>query len=313
MRLSIVLLAVGLAGCGSNWSGDPFKTLDAVPHWPDCDGDGWGDPSAESRCVSIGGGEVPEADVCPGSDVARYVENALDCDDGYAQSGADYTGEGCPSQFAWTLDEPVDETSYATFDDGLREFMVFLPSVLQGEAADICDAWAIGTPHEGEALLEDPGGVATLDSPEQQQTAEEAVLPFGEHTLWVDMRFSATDGSALVWETEGDTEIPVDLEYCDGTPFTLLDLVPIPEGVEGGDEGLARFSQSLLIPLRFGAQQPCVERPSQDCRTYDAIDPEADTTACPSFGVLCERPYARPSDLVFYRGAEGICDSSDEG
>ncbi|MCB9672901.1 MAG: hypothetical protein H6734_25750 [Alphaproteobacteria bacterium] len=333
MRLShtialVLSCGIALPGCFSSWSGDVLPTLGSVPHWPDCDGDGWGDGT---KIFAEDGTfddlmECMEVDPIQGPDQCRFVENNLDCDDSYAESGADTSGQGCPDQYGWMFDGGVTPADYAVLDDNVREYLVFAPAVGRLEAADICADWALGALDSQEIaeleeliangeILPDLGGVATLENSGQLRTAEEVIAPFGEVTLWVGARFATGSDSQLVWDLPveaGTAELIVEtslLPYCD-SQFELVDVYNLNEGVQGSIDGAQSYRDTMLTPIRFGGVEACVVRPSEGCAGADTVGGIPDPSVCPQYGVLCERPSVRPSVRIDFRLAPGYCDNA---
>jgi hypothetical protein len=339
----MILAVSGLAtGCGYSASGPPLIRLGDVPHWPDCDGDGWGDPNhtdgatGESfSCREVGA--APE--LVQGVECA-WVENKLDCDDTYDGSGADYTQRGCVANLEAELG-PIGTADYQAVNDNQREFLVVDVPVTRTQAHHVCEAWSVGTVQPDEnGELPAYRGVATLDTPEDRQTASSAAEAFGDVPLWTHAEFNE-DRTALVWVVDAAEEsIPVELDYCDGGPIlSPFDVAALPEGVdallddwygsssppvpdendtspagraawaayearlamaeyaaEAFDDALA----TMLVPLRFGLGDPCIERIGAECSR------EA-SGVCPRYGVICERDYTRPSDLLDFQ-TSGLCE-----
>lgn len=310
MRLTLsapysAFAAILLTACGSSWGGDPLPTLGEVPHWPDCDEDGWGDAGGidDDLMVCIEVGAVIDSE-CP------FVENDLDCDDSHSGSGADLTLRGCPDQYTWL--EPVTADDYFVSESNDREFLAFLQPVPRTVATQICDAWALTT--AGEAP-EDPGGVATLETSLARSDVEAMLASEGEITLWVGARL---ESGTIVWDLEGadGAALPVDpglLPLCDDSrPFTLQDVVPITDEVTGATALLEQLASSLLLPVRFGGAAPCIVRPVSACPSFDIVgaDELPDAAGCQDYGVLCERPAFQSYLYTPYRdAAELFCDA----
>lgn len=325
VMLSLFTMASLVSGCSYSWSGPELRRLGEVPHWPDCDEDGWGDRDhvdAETNdrwsCREIGAArETFNGVECP------VVENNYDCDDSFAMSGADYTGLGCVANAGAAFGTTeISSDSYAVTNDNQREFMVVDIPVSRSVANHVCDAWAVGTPETIDDILPF-GGVATLDTSEDRQSAERAASMFDEPTLWVSVRF--LDDGTLAWDSEVGPEgeeatIPVDLAYCDGgPPLTPFEAFNLAEGLPDDNntaaqeqqalDGLLQLHDTMLLPVRFGVQQVCIERPlAGGCVDYESVL-EPGSSVCPEYPVLCERDYIRPSEVLHYQ-TSALCDDT---
>ncbi len=273
------LFALGLVGCGSNWSGEALPSLDEVPHWPDCDGDGWGDagdtPFANMECFYVDADEpVPCDDPAAG---ARWVENNLDCDDGYPLSGADLTGAGCPSTLSWMFDEPIGPADYVVDDDGTREYLVFFPRLPREAAARVCEQWGVGTlelasVEEGTAWSYGVASIQTSSELDKVLDVLFTVDGVDGVSFWVSATLEqGEDGRVhLVWRPElGQEQSPEDrrvdptiLDFCDGEELDLIDFLPIPAGDPDRDGALAQLEAELLVPVRYQNNGFCVANPT---------------------------------------------------
>lgn len=308
MRSTLVCLFA--VGCVSNWTGQKFDNqFQSRPQWPDCDGDGWGDPFADPVCVDAGNVETPDC----GGPSGTFVTNGFDCDDAYDESGA-RVGPACPDDYGAYLGSPVSPEDYAVLAAVGREFLVWRDHPVSADVAKaICRDWA-GVPSvdgTGDPVwwgVRDavPAGVpGVVGMPESSQELQPLVAQVDEGwgmtepwRAWIDLTY--VDG-AWVFTSTQLAPPPQGLSFCDGQNVTPAQIY---EGLIAGaasDEFIDEIHAAVRPLLRIEGQAlPCLESPTVLCEGSEgACRPEAE--------LLCERPLQAPSERSIFQLGDLEC------
>ena len=305
VRYFSLLITTLLVGCGYDWERgqehfpDPYKN---TPHWRDCDGDGLGDPGFESVCKDVDTTDIPDC-IDGASDGARFVQNARDCDDSHAASGA-RIGDSCPDDFGWEFgDNPLSTTDYGVYSIGNREVLIWHDHPVDHLAASrICDRWAetdaefpYGEKEEGVH-----NGIAS-SIVESQNVRDEVfqMMAATGRTEWLAYVGVKYDTG---WKWRDGTELGA-ISYCDGaTGIDSTEIVPIPEGLLSEPEFDALLGNMLLaarFTLSGSTQEFCLVNPSDEDYCHGG-------TVC-SYDVICERPFIDAKNMEVFEVGNKTC------
>jgi hypothetical protein len=365
LALALVLGAAPLASsCTSNWTCPPEAREDGLcvdlrdptvpkPYWRDCDGDGLGDGAVmidpETGMPMIDGDGSPmlrprtcltdEAlaanppTECPNDD-GTFVQNARDCDDGYAASGGgSRNGANCPGNFGPVLGGPVAPVDYEVARVGEKEFLIFRDrEVDDGTARAVCDSWRIGSigeDYEPGTIDLPPEPLATLDTPFELgqfvDLVREGLQPGESWVGWVGVnspiefnedQTAIIDGvttAAWQWNTSPEPLENLGLGFCSGVAPIPSDVLlgvawPYIESYEeiDPDEIIGTPFEQQLQDLRLVLFVEADE--DVPCLTY-ASDPLVCPDGAPCFAnTACERDRLDPLDVpVFELDPENTC------
>jgi hypothetical protein len=274
--MTLVVLAIGLTGCGSYWDlreGEQLAIGCASPinYFLDADGDSWGQPDS------------PPTPAC-GPDPERQLtaSNALDCDEG-DRLVTGRSGAICPAELGGA------SPTHAGFVVGQSEFVgtwADSPVLDYRDARLQCLAWAGGatpetpeTAHYGLASLETANEYNTLVDWLAEQVA-------GPVSVWVDLAWSTDDPASGVWQWPDGTE-PTYVPACNGDEPGPEDVYPdLVLGLDEADETFSERIGQLRLALVYDGTDWCRGLPSAKGDFY------SDRTA----HLLCERQTPLLSD-----------------
>lgn len=324
LSMAVCLFA---GGCVSSWTGPEFDSQFASrPHWPDCDGDGWGDPTVAPACINPENEPPPDCGASTGS----WMANGFDCDDAYDTSGS-RVGPACPDDFAAYVGGSLTSDDYTVLVAGGREFLLWRERPITAQAAVLmCQEWAApyGEPVDlpddvpvsevdawagtRDPAPEDPAAVVPLvGMPENGQQlspiVDQVTQDWGLDVWrgWVDVTWNGTE-----WDFVGPVVNPVPLSFCPSEqrldvddPADGIQPDEVYEGLIPGaesDEFLEEIYSEMRLVLRIERDLlPCLEAPVSTC-----VDGEP---CVPSANLICERPLQAPQSRVLFEVGDLEC------
>jgi hypothetical protein len=284
--MALVILTIGLAGCGSYWDlrqGEQLAIGCASPinYFLDEDGDSWGRPDS------------PPTPACgPDPDSQLTASNALDCDE-TDRLITGLSGAICPADLGG------GSPTHSGFVLGQSEFVgtyADSPALDYRDARMQCLAWAGGpTPETPETAHY---GLASLETANEYNTVVDwlAEQVGGPVSVWVDLVWSSTDPEAGAWQWPDGTE-PTYVPACNDVEATPLDVYPdLVLGLEGDNRPFSERIGQIRLALVYDGTEWCRGVPNAKGGTY----PE-------TMGhLLCERQTPQLSD--YEEQAEGAAE-----
>ncbi len=240
------VLLSGLSGCGAYWDIAEDEELaygcsGALNWYPDCDRDGFGEPTGvpiavdcesnlDDEDVANAGCQVVEGERLP------LASNAIDCDPADGQITArtgicpESIGEGeylDPYSGEWTF-VPTPSSCVRGFVAGDTEYLATCegsPPLTAQRAATSCELWAGSLLDASKPEVEGYGGLARLRTPgEGFATFLSDLEAQNVRALWLDLSW---DHQNDAWNYQGDSElgnVPIDFPPCAGPAPSLEDI-----------------------------------------------------------------------------------------